>query len=327
MPYYCDICEIYLPKSQFNIKEHENHESHKTKAKLISKDTDVMPTNTQPNNANNIETRTGIEKDNKNDTEEESVSYYYCPICKVKIPNRLNNVREHNNGRSHLKKLESKKISPSTSVISLSNAKTKNPYYCEQCNVNVTNNPKNIDEHIKGATHRSNVEIKGETARTQTIINQNDTYKSVLMRDKMNDKNAKNKNSGFVKTPESIEAMETIDTKIQALDEIFDRIQNELLSYHAIEDPNTAGQSIKVEEMPFLKDTGNPNEFLCAICEKKVPNTEYNITTHIRGAKHRNNHQKFSTLLEQWRELRSKMTRPDMIYEAFTELLQWLEEL
>ncbi|XP_045508931.1 GRIP and coiled-coil domain-containing protein-like [Colias croceus] len=323
MPYYCDICEIYLPKSQFNIKEHENDESHKTKAKLVSKDTDLMPTNTRPNKANNIETRTGIEKYNKNDTEEKPVSYYYCLICKVKIPNRLHNVREHNNGRSHLKMLESKKIS-------LSN--DKNPYYCQQCNVKVGNNPKNIDEHIKGAKHRSNVEIKGETARTQTIINQNDkthldTYKSVLLRDKMNDKNAKNNNSGFVKTPESIEAMETIDTKIQALDEIFDRIQNELLSYNAIEDPNTAGQSIKVEEIPFLKDTGNPNELLCAICEKKVPNTEYNITTHIRGAKHGNNHQKFSILVEQWQELRSKMTRPDMIYEAFTELLQLLEEI
>ncbi|CAG4969892.1 unnamed protein product [Colias eurytheme] len=157
-PYYCDICEIYLPKSQFNIKEHENDESHKTKAKLISKDTDLMPTNTQPNNANkNMETHTGIEKDNKNDTEEKSVSYYYCPICEVNIPNRLNNVREHNKGRSHLKMLKSIKISPITSVISLANAKTKNPYYCEQCDVKVPNNPKSIDEHIKGVKHTCNV--------------------------------------------------------------------------------------------------------------------------------------------------------------------------
>ncbi|CAG4969888.1 unnamed protein product [Colias eurytheme] len=133
MPYYCDICEIYLPKSQFNIKEHENDESHKTKAKLVSEDTDLMPTNTRPNKANNIETHIGIKKDNKNYTEEK--------------PNHLNNVREHNTSRSPLKMLESKKKRLSNDYL----------YYCQHCNVSVWNNPKSIDEHLKGVKHACNV--------------------------------------------------------------------------------------------------------------------------------------------------------------------------
>ncbi|XP_038221380.1 uncharacterized protein LOC119839233 [Zerene cesonia] len=355
MPYYCAVCEIYLINTETNIKAHKNNDSHKSEAKLKGIDVnDNLTTEiTEGNDAsNNVEPRSEIEDKNKNSDTAEKTPPHYCTICEVNIPNNTNNIFQHNNGRSHQNKLEIRKMFPSTSNSRVPSNPNKKQvikrYYCAQCKVHVSSHPKNIEEHINGALHKRNFETRmckvcninvpnTEAAFAKHRVDKGhlEAYKAVLAADKIYEREGKYfclPCNIFLESPlnhtddvEHKAKMKSLDDKFKAFDDIFNDLKMRLLAYNI--DQNVTQHTLKVEEIPFLKNTENPKELLCAVCDSKVPFKEYNIITHINGARHKNIHKKYCKLIEEWQKLRDKMNQPHIIEEAYVELLALLEEI
>ncbi|XP_045456186.1 uncharacterized protein LOC123666017 [Melitaea cinxia] len=106
--YFCDVCQVEVPRNLNSIVEHNRSRSHMLKNKKPIEESAVDP-------ADNVSKEDKI-AENSDKTVKLDPNLYFCNVCQVQVPNHLKNIAQHNRGRSHTNKLQNTKADESIEV-------------------------------------------------------------------------------------------------------------------------------------------------------------------------------------------------------------------